>query len=169
VESASGFRALQLDTVPALVGLFAYNHMPASPTRQPTLAEMTEAALTVLDRNPYGFFLMVEGSQPDWRSHDNAPLDAVVAEMLDLDYAVAAALKYREEHPETLIVVTADHETGGLALQFDSTSSLAAAYTTGGHTAAMVPLFAIGPGAERFGGMTTNDRVGRLLFERVRQ
>ena len=167
VSSATDFRRLGLDTIPALFGLFAHNHMLPSTARHPTLAEMTEAALTVLDQNPSGFFLMIEGSQPDWRGHENASLDAITAEMLDLDRAIGAALKYRNEHPETLIVVTADHETGGLALQFDSTTSLVAAYTSGGHTASMVPLFAIGPGAERFGGITTNDRVGRLLVESV--
>jgi alkaline phosphatase len=110
---------------------------------------------------------MVEASQPDWRAHDNEPLESLVAEMLDLDRAIEVALQYRAQHPETLILVTGDHETGGLALQYDSTGTIAASYTSGGHTAAMVPLFAIGPGAERFGGMTTNDRVGRLLIETV--
>ncbi len=87
--------------------------------------------------------------------------------MLDFDAAVAVALEYREKHPETLIVVTGDHETGGLALQYDSTRTLVARYTTGSHTAAMVPLFAVGPEAERFGGISTNARVGALLLEIV--
>jgi alkaline phosphatase len=89
--------------------------------------------------------------------------------MLDLDRAVASALRFRERFPETLVVITADHETGGLALQHDESGSISAAYTSGGHTATMVPLFAIGPGAERFGGIATNDHVGRLLIELVRR
>ena len=169
VGSGTEFLKLGLDTITALYGLFAPGDMPAAATRAPTLAEMTEAALSILGRDPDGFFLMVEASQPDWRGHDNEPLESIVAEMLDLDRAIAVALEYRERYPETLIVVTADHETGGLALQYDSTASIAAAYTSGGHTATMVPLFAIGPGAERFGGISTNDRIGRLLIEAVEQ
>ena len=168
VQSAAEFDALRPDTVTALWGLFAPNHLPPAVMRAPTLARMTDVALEILDRSPAGFFLMVEGSQPDWRGHENAPLEAVVAEMLDLDQAIGSAMRYRAQHPETLVVVTADHETGGLAVQRDSTGSLAAAYTSGGHTAAMVPLFAVGPGAERFGGINTNARVGRLLQEFVR-
>ncbi len=168
VQTAAEFDGIEPDTVAALWGLFAPNHMPPVSIRRPTLARMTDVALEILDRNAAGFFLLVEGSQPDWRSHENAPLEAVVAEMLDLDQAIGSAVQYRERHPETLIVVTGDHETGGLAIQRDGTGALAAAYTSGGHTAAMVPLFAVGPGAERFGGINTNSRVGRLLLELVR-
>lgn len=137
------------------------------PDRSPTLPEMTEAALRVLDKDPEGFFLMVEGSQPDWRGHGNQPLATVEAEMLDLDRAVGVALDYQARHPETLVVVVADHETGGLALQFDSTGTFREAYTTIAHTAEMIPLFAIGPGAEHFGGLIRNTRVGELLMERI--
>jgi alkaline phosphatase len=167
VESAEAFHALPLDSVTTLVGLFADDGMPAAAERAPTLAEMTAAALAILDRNPGGFFLMVEGSQPDWRAHDNAPLDAVAAEVLDLDRAVAVALAYCERHPGTLVVVTADHETGGLSVVTDSTGAFASAYVSGDHTADLVPLFARGPGAERFGGMHTIEAIGRYLQEFV--
>jgi alkaline phosphatase len=167
VESAEAFRDLSLDSVAALVGLFAEDGMPAQAERAPTLAEMTAAALAVLDKDPDGFFLMVEGSQPDWREHDNSPLSAVAAEVLDLDRAVAVALAYCERHPGTLVVVTADHETGGLSVVADSVGGFAAAYAGGDHTAALVPLFARGPGAERLGGMRAIDEVGRFLQEHV--
>jgi alkaline phosphatase len=169
VQDAGELGALRTDTVSALFGLFAHEHMPSAADRTPTLQQMTEAALSIMGPDPDGFFLMVEASQPDWRGHDNAPLEAVTAEMLDLDRAVASALRFRERFPETLVVITADHETGGLALQHDESGSISAAYTSGGHTATMVPLFAIGPGAERFGGIATNDQVGRLLIELVRR
>ncbi len=103
--------------VSGLVGLFANEHMPNAFSRTPTLPEMTALAIEILDRDPDGFFLMVEGSQPDWRAHDNAALDSVTAEMLDLDRAIGVALEYQRRQPATLIVVTADHETGGLAVQ----------------------------------------------------
>ncbi|MFQ6046995.1 MAG: alkaline phosphatase, partial [Gemmatimonadales bacterium] len=82
---------------------------------------------------------------------------------------IAAALEYREHHPETLIVVAADHETGGLALELDSAGTLVGRYATTSHTATMVPLFAMGPGAEDFAGIITNWKVGQLLLKRVRR
>ncbi|HEX7052278.1 MAG TPA: alkaline phosphatase [Longimicrobiales bacterium] len=168
VEDGAALRALDLDTVSTLLGLFADGGMPPAPERSPTLPEMTRAALEILDRDPDGFFLMVEGSQSDWRGHANEPLAAVTAEMLGLDAAIGVALDYQEDHPETLIVVVADHETGGLALEEDDSGALVAHYTTTHHTAAMIPLFARGPGAERFGGLVTNARVGELLMDAVR-
>lgn len=179
VATAEELRALDSQEVTRLFGLFATEHMPRAAARSPTLPEMTEVALAVLDHNPAGFFLMVEGSQPDWRGHDNEPLDVIAAEMLDLDAAIGVALDYQRRRPETLIVVTADHETGGLAVQFaDPTdhadhvagpTDLVARYTTGSHTAEMVPLFASGPGAERFGGIKDNWRIGELLLDTVRR
>ncbi len=137
------------------------------PYRSPTLPQMTAAALRVLDKDPDGFFLMVEGSQPDWRGHGNEPLASIQAEMLDFDAAIGVALAYHKRRPETLIVVLSDHETGGLALQYDSTGTFREGFTTIMHTAEMIPLFAVGPGAERFAGFIPNYRVGQLLIETV--
>jgi len=221
VETAAELASLQTKELDRLLGLFTVGDMPAAPLRSPTLPDMTRAALEVLDHDPEGFFLMVEGSQPDWLGHDHEPLDAIAAEMLDLDRAIGVALEYQKGHPETLIVVTADHETGGLAIQqartsrlltraaaqadstaaqltevsrladrelatlADSTtfymarvsnlmrrqarqmgdsSAFVARYTTGDHTSQMVPLFASGPGAERFGGIKDNWKIGELLM-----
>lgn len=100
-----------------LVGLFAASDMPPARHRRPTLAAMTTAAINVLSRDPQGFFLMVEGSQPDWRGHNNEPLDLVVEEMLDFDAAIGVALAYQRRVPDVLILVVSDHETGGLALE----------------------------------------------------
>jgi alkaline phosphatase len=168
VETPEELAELELGAVTNLFGLFTPSHMPHAAERSPTLPQMTGAAIAVLDHDPDGFFLMVEASQPDWRGHGNESLQAVNAEMLDFDAAIGAALAYRAKHPETLIVVTGDHETGGLALQYDSTRALVPAYTTGSHTATMVPLFAVGPGAERFAGIMSNAQVGRRLLELVR-
>lgn len=189
VETAEELEALRLDTVRAVVGLFAEGHPAGAvprmivrpnadpalppdtviiPARTPTLPQMTGAALAVLNGDPEGFFLMVEGSQPDWRGHENAPLELLTAEVLDFDAAIQVGLDYQARHPETLIIVVADHETGGLALHGDQSGAFGAHYTTNIHTATMIPLFAAGPGAEAFGGIRRNDEIGRLLLDWVR-
>ena len=169
VTTAAEFRALDTSNVRKLVGLFADDSPPAAGTREPNLAELTRGALNVLSHADRGFFLMVEGSQIDWRGHENAPLRQVISEVLDFDLAIREALQYqRERRSNTLILVVADHSTGGLGLHADEAGVFRAHYTTESHTAEMVPLFAGGPGSAAFGGIKDNDLVGRLLLELVR-
>jgi alkaline phosphatase len=149
-----------------LVGLFAQNHPEAAPTREPTLPKLAQVALDRLSRNPKGFFLMIEGSQPDWRGHANEPIQTVIDEMLDFDRTIGVVLDFARANPGTLVVVTADHETGGLAVG-ERADTLTGAYTTDYHTGSMVPLFAYGPGAERFAGIQENYVVGRMLRQAV--
>ncbi len=165
VRTPAELRALDPDTVDMLLGLLAVNDLPNYRQRGIELEELTSTALRVLARDEDGFFLMVEGSQPDWRGHDNAAMADLVDEMLDFDRAVGAALDYQAEHPGTLVVVTADHETGGMALHPNRAGELVTNFTTTGHSAEMVPLFAVGPGAERFGGIKDNYVVGRVLID----
>jgi alkaline phosphatase len=150
-----------------LVGLFTGGPMPVVAEREPALPQMVEVALARLDRNPRGFFAFFESEGTDDAGHDNVPLAEMAAEMLDFDRAVAVALHYARRTPGTLLVVLSDHESGGMSIVERGDSALAV-YTTGGHTATMVPLFAFGPGAERFGGIRRNDEVGRALMELVR-
>jgi alkaline phosphatase len=109
---------------------------------------------------------MVEASQIDWLAHDNEPFDRIAAEVKDCDEAMHAALDYVSGRPGVLLVVVADHETGGLAL-LEEAGQWKAAYGSGGHTAELVPLFASGTGSERFGGTHTIDEIGRRLAEVV--
>lgn len=167
--TASGLSSYRADTASApLVGLFAGEGMPPrTEGRAPRLAAMTRVAIERLRKRDEGFFLMVEGSQPDWRGHDNAPLEEIVAESESFDEAVEVALDFRASHPGTLVVVLSDHETGGLSVHARG-DSLAAAYTSGGHTGEMVPHFATGPGSGAFAGIKENREIGRLLIEAVR-
>lgn len=173
IDSAEELRALDPDTVERLLGLFDIDRVADPDRREPALAEMTAAALEILGRDPDGFFLLVEDEHTDHRGHDNAPLEVIGAEVLHFDRAIREALSYRSGHPETLIIVAADHETGGLAIVADtihakgSDRPLVARYATTGHSAELVPIFAIGPGAERFGGIQTNAAIGRHLMELV--
>jgi alkaline phosphatase len=167
ITNPSRLRELPLDTLSNVLGLFNTLNATAS-SRDPSLATMTAAALQILDRDPDGFFLLVETEQTDERGHDNAPLEVIVAEMVHFDQAIRTALDYQAAHPETLIVVAADHETGGFAVFPDEEDTLTGGYTTEGHTAELVPIFATGPGAEAFGGVQTDAEIGQHLIEHVR-
>lgn len=143
---------------PKLAALLAKEHMPpATEGRQGLLAEMTRKAIETLGKNKKGFVLMVEASQIDWAGHENN-LAYLVAEMIDLDQAVGVALDFAEKDGNTLVVVTSDHETGGLVLSGGdiATNNVEAIFAVTGHSAVMVPIFSYGPGAEKFSGIHDN-------------
>lgn len=120
----------------------------------------TDFALSFLRRrSDKGFFLMIEGSQIDWGGHSNDG-GLAVDETLDFDEAVGQALKFARKDGETLVLVTGDHESGGLALNPGSRmNDLQLAFTTNGHTAALVPVFAYGPSAGLFAGIYDNTEI----------
>ena len=102
-----------------LAGLFAevdlaYD-LDRDPTREPSLAEMTGAAINLLSRNKNGFFLLVEGSKIDWANHDHDPVGSVT-DMMAFDRAVKVALDYALKERNTVVIVVADHSTGGLTI-----------------------------------------------------
>lgn len=110
-------------------------------------------------RSEKGFFLMIEGSQIDWACHAKDG-ERARREMLDFDAAIGAVLDFAQADGETLVVVTADHETGGMSIEQGSTAdSLEIDFATGYHTASMVPVFAFGPGAEKFNGIYDNTEI----------
>ncbi len=134
------------------------------------LAEATRAAIDKLqERGDKGFFLMVEGAKIDYAGHSRC-LPGSVIEMLGFDLAVAEALKFADENGQTLVVVTADHETGGLVLLDGDEQSgrIMGVYTTDDHTPAMLPVFAYGPGADRFCGTYLNTEIARRIRELTR-
>jgi alkaline phosphatase len=107
-------------------------------------------------RNDKGFFLMIEGSQIDWGGHAN---DAryVLSEFKEFNIVIDICYEFAKRNGNTLVVVTADHETGGFSINPESTmNELKVTFTTGDHTAVMIPVFAFGPGSERFGGIYEN-------------
>jgi alkaline phosphatase len=162
--SAGEFR--KLGDVDAAAALLSEEHPPPVGMRDPPLSELTEKALDILKRDPDGFFLMVEGSQIDWAGHENDS-DWLVAETLDFDRAVGVIMDFAEKNGRTLVVVTADHETGGYAVldgSWERHEVSRAGFGTDGHTSAMVPLLAYGPGSESFGGILDNTDVGRALI-----
>ena len=152
-----------------VAGLLADMHMPRySEGRGYMLAEATHKAIELLNRNNRGFFLMVEGSQIDWGGHENDP-NYVIEEIWDLDVAVGVALQFAEQDPSTLVIVTADHETGGMTIPGGNLedNSILATFSVTGHTGVVVPVFAFGAGAEEFTGFYENtglfDRISEVL------
>ncbi len=111
-------------TAEKLLGLFAASNVPyVVDTRAmgldgvPSLEDSTTAALEVLARSDAGFFLMVEGGRIDYGGHDN-DAGAMLNEILDFDAALGAGIAFQRAHPETLIIVTADHGTGGFTFTY---------------------------------------------------
>jgi alkaline phosphatase len=114
-----------------------------------------------------GFFLMVESSQIDWGGHDKDG-KYVLNEMLEMDEAVAHALQFAKEDGNTLLIVLADHETGGLSVNKGSTQgNVNIQFTTSEHTATFVPVFAYGPGSALFSGFYDNTQIKGKLLEAV--
>ncbi len=218
-----------------VLGLFADEGLPKAIDRGkkiPSLEEMTNAALKQLNKNENGFFLMVEGSQIDWAGHSNDVV-GVMSEMKDFEQAFQAAIDFAKKDKHTLVIATADHETGGLSIGSDgayvwnpepikqvkrtpefmaqkimSGEDVAAVltkhirfrlsdeeiqavqkaadggkeaavaktisemidsrtytgWTTGGHTGVDVPVYAYGPGSERFAGLIDNTDIGKEIF-----
>ena len=101
----------------------------------PNLEQMTEKAIDLLDDTDEGFFLMVEGAHIDKHSHSNDD-EAMTEAMEEFDRTIALCLEYAKADGETLVIVTADHETGAITLNADGTYS----FTSGSHSAADVPI-----------------------------
>jgi alkaline phosphatase len=147
-----------------LAGLVAEVHPGRIDERKDYLPVAVTAAINILSNNKKGFFLMVEGSQIDWGGHASNT-DYIVEDMLDMDKSIGKALEFAEKDGKTLIVLTADHETGGLALMDGNfeTGMVRGEFTTGGHTGVMVPVFAYGPGAKEFMGIMENIEVNAKM------
>lgn len=237
VTSRDELMASESDQV---LGLFAPVGLPKMIDRTeetPSLKEMTTTAIDKLDRDEDGFFLMIEGSQIDWAGHDNDIVGAM-SEMEDFARSFEAVMEFARKDEHTLVVMTADHSTGGLSIgargpyEFDPTPIQAAkrtpdwmseqiaggedaeeilnqyidldltdeeiqsvldaeknaeegevqgdvdaaierifdvrsgtGWTSGGHTAVDVPVYAFGPGSEKFSGLIDNTDQAKKLFE----
>ena len=158
--------------VPNIAGQFGTGSMPYEYDQSeayktlPHLSEMTTAALEVLGRDPNGFFLMVEASRIDNACHGNQ-LERAVGEAVELNRAVEAALKWAANRKDTLIIVTADHETGGLAVTADNGPGQypAVSWSTKSHTGAAVTIAATGVGAGAIADIQDNTQVHAILLD----
>ena len=129
------------------------------------LADITRASIDKLSKeSKKGFFLMVEGAKIDYAGHSDC-FPASVIEQLGFDLAVAEALKFADSNGETLVVITADHETGGLTLLDGDleTGHILAVYNSDDHTPTVVPVFAYGPWSREFTGTYINVEIPRTI------
>lgn len=154
-----------------LVTFFCENYYgPIAPGRDPILNEGVKKALDILTKNPKGFAMMIEGSQIDWACHNN-DASYMEAELADFETMLKTVLDFAEKDGNTLVVVTADHETGGLVLLSGDIEKgkNECKYMTGSHSGVMVPVFAYGPGAELFSGINNNTDLLPKVFKAMGQ
>jgi len=150
------------------IAALLYDEHPPKYTegRDNMLSKAGLKAIEILNQNENGFFMMIEGSQIDWAGHDEDS-DYLVAEMIDFDNTVGTILDFAEKDGETLVIITADHETGGYALTGGDlkTGELKGEFIYDHHTAVMVPIFAYGPGAKHFTGMMENTDIFKKMYQ----
>lgn len=146
-----------------LLLLASDDHMPPYSQRGDFLQDAAKLALNNL-KNENGFFLMIEGSQIDFACHDNDS-SYMVDEMIDFDKTIDVVLNFAQNNPNTLVIVTADHETGGLTIidPDENYTKTNFRYSTGSHSPLLVPIFAYGPGAEQFTGIIDNTDIFKKL------
>ncbi len=144
-----------------IAGLLYEKHPPPlSQGRADMLEKASLKAIEILNQEKNGFFLMIEGSQIDWAGHDN-DTDYLIEETVDFDNTVGKVLDFAEKNRETLVIITADHETGGFAIIDGNyeTGEVTGGFSSPNHTGVMVPLYAYGPGAEEFIGIYENTKI----------
>jgi alkaline phosphatase len=149
-----------------VLGFFAPEALPQAHHRGFTSAELTAKALAWLPaRSDKGFVLMIEGSQIDWACHQNDTQD-LMAELRDFNGAVNAAWTFVQSHPDTLLVVTADHETGAVFLVPGSSPKVEqhVRFSSRDHSGIMLPLLAAGAGSQGFAGVYSNADLGKKLM-----
>ena len=138
------------------------------------LPKATQLGIDFLN-NENGFFMMVEGSQIDWGGHSNEK-EYTIAELIDFDNVIGKALDFAKKDGNTLVVVTSDHETGGFTLaakrkkrengrEYSDYAEVDVTFSTTGHSATLIPVFAYGPGSEEFKGIYENNEVFHKIMK----
>ncbi|WP_232622878.1 alkaline phosphatase [Pareuzebyella sediminis] len=141
------------------VGFFIAN-TTAKESNSGVLANATQEALQFLSQKNRPFFLMVEGAKIDSYGHENE-IDGVISEGISFDKAVSKVIEFADKNPQTLVIITADHETGGLTIPQGNleNNTIEGDFTTHDHTGTMVPIFAYGPQSNTFQGVYENNEV----------
>lgn len=149
-----------------IFGLLDWGSLPKAVERDYSLGRLTSIAIEHLNSNDNGFIMLIEGSQIDWAGHDTNYV-YLLSELEDFSTAVGTALDFAEADGKTLVIVTSDHETGGMTITDGSydADSLKIEFINTHHTAGFVGVFASGPGSGIFSGVYDNYMIGRKLFK----
>jgi len=149
-----------------IAGLFAENQVQDEES-SPTLSALTTVALEHLSYGESPFLLLVETEEVDTAGH-RLKEKRLVRGLSSMQSTVVTLLEFVENNPDTLFVFTSDHETGALSLESsNSNRSIDPEYKIRTHTGSVVPVLAIGPGAENFIGIHTNDELGQLFKQLI--
>ncbi|MBK7937597.1 MAG: alkaline phosphatase [Lewinellaceae bacterium] len=165
IRRGTSLRGLPLDGSAPFMLFTADREPPTASADRKYLPAATRNVCEYLKkRSDKGFFLMVEGSQIDWACHAN-DRNWLRAELFDFDRTIKEALEFADMDGETLVIVTGDHECGGLALtEGPSRREFKPVFATRLHTAALVPVFAYGPMAEVFNGLYDNTEIYKKMW-----
>lgn len=157
------------DSVNHIYALLADDGLQEASQRNYSLGDLTRKAIDHLKQNQNGFVLMIEGSQIDWAGHDQKS-DMLLNEEKDFASAIKEALDFAQQDKNTLVLVTSDHETGGMSVIKAIKNinklepELELGFTSKGHTPSPVGVFAFGPGEEIFKGIMRINQIGQKLF-----
>ena len=151
------------DGLKNIIGLFDEDGMERG-LDMPTQREMTSYALDYLDDKCNGFFLMTEGSQIDWAGHSN-DVEYMIREFKDFDLTIKDLINFVSANKDTLLLITADHETGGLQIMKQKDDSFIVQWGTGSHTGVPVVVYAYGPGSQNFSGVMDNTDIFYKILE----
>lgn len=173
VSDTAQMDALDPATTGKALGLFAGTEMTREHNRtpdstQPHLSQMAAKALGIMEQDPDGFFMMIEGANIDHSAHDNNIQD-VTHEVVEFHNTVQAVLDWMQGRDDTMLIVTADHETGGLSVTSNGAGNYATAtWSTTGHTGTNVNLYTTGWGASLFnrymvGGVIDNTDIYKVM------
>ena len=160
IETKEQFNAVSGEYI---LGLFQYNALKLD-SSEPSLAEMTKKSIQLLNRDPDGFFLMVEGSQIDSYCHRH-DTEKVLFTMGKFDEAVKEGIDFALKDKKTLVLVTGDHEAGGMVIDGGSIrgKTIDIKWVSRFHTGVPTPIFALGPSASLFTGVLNNTDLPRKI------
>ena len=151
------------------MGLFSDGALKkAHEKRIVSTTQMAKVALKKLHDNPNGFFIMIEESQVDWGGHANSA-EYIRSEMESLNELINFTLDYQSKNPDVLVILTADHECGGVAVHDGDNGDLDIRFTSDYHSANFVPIWATGPGASVFDAFMDNTEIGKQLIEYIKK
>ncbi len=151
-----------------ILGLFSEKALPkVNQGRKITTTDMAKLALKKLEQNDNGFFIMIEESQVDWGGHSNSA-NYIQGEMESLNDLVNYVLDYQLKNPDVLVILTSDHECGGVAVHDHENGNLDIRFTSDYHSANFVPIWATGPGASVFDAFIDNTEIGLQLIKYIK-